>query len=80
MEHGDSMENKLMTSGEAAVYLEVSRQQVHRLVQAGKLKAERAGEFLLFERKELDRYRAAPKSKGGRPKNYAGTLARAALA
>ncbi len=74
------MENKLMTSGEAAAYLEVSRQQIHRLAQAGKLKAQRAGDFLLFERAELDRYRAMPKSKGGRPKEEVGTLARASLA
>jgi|GEM_PF-4696530 len=74
------MENRLMTSGEAATYLEVSRQQVHRLVQAGKLRAERAGEFLLFERGELEKYRSTPKSKGGRPKNYASPLARTALA
>ena len=66
------MEDRLMTSGEAAAYLDVSRQQIHRLAQAGKLKAQRAGEFLLFERAELDRYRATPKSKGGRPKNQAG--------
>ncbi len=65
------MKNKLMTSGEAAAYLEVSRQQIHRLAQAGKLKAQRAGEFLLFDQAELDRYRATPKSKGGRPKNQA---------
>jgi len=35
------MEERLMTSGEGAVYLEVSRQHIHRLVQAGKLKAQR---------------------------------------
>ncbi len=80
MEHGDNMENRLMTSGEAATYLDVSRQQIHRLVQAGKLRAERAGDFLLFEREELDKYRATPKNKGGRPKEEAETSARATLA
>jgi excisionase family DNA binding protein len=74
------MEEQLLTSGEAAAYLEVSRQQIHRLVQAGKLNARRAGEFLLFERAELERYRTTPKNKGGRPKEEAGTLARAVLA
>lgn len=62
------MNDQLMTSGEAATYLDVSRQQIHRLVQAGKLNAQRAGDFLLFERSELDRYRELPKNKGGRPK------------
>ncbi|MDQ5851945.1 MAG: helix-turn-helix domain-containing protein [Chloroflexota bacterium] len=74
------MEEKLMTSGEAATYLDVSRQQIHRLVQAGKLQAQRAGDFLLFQRAELDRYRSTPKSKGGRPKERARTIARAGLA
>ncbi len=71
------MEEQLMTSGEAAAYLEVSRQQIHRLVKAGKLKAQRAGDFLLFTRAELDDYKVTPKSRGGRPKSAAEPLTRA---
>ncbi len=74
------MEEQLMTSGEAAAYLEVSRQQIHRLVKTGKLKAHRAGDFLLFTRADLDNYKATPKSRGGRPKRAAGTLATASPA
>ena len=74
------MDDALMTGGEAARYLDLSRTQIHRLVKEGKLEARRAGEFLLFQRAELDRYKALPKSKGGRPKEEAGPTARASLA
>ena len=63
------MADELMTAGQAARFLDVSRTQIHRLVREKKLEAQRAGEFLLFERAELERYRDLPKSKGGRPKD-----------
>ena len=72
------MEEKLMTSGEAAAYLGVSKQRIHELIAGGKLVGQRAGRFYLFTRAELDRWKNAPKSKGGRPKSNAPSLSRPA--
>ena len=63
----------LLNAVEAAEYLGVHRQRIYQLADEGKLGRRIAG-YWVFTRAELDAYRAAPKSKGGRPKDNAGTL------
>lgn len=53
---------------EAAAYLGVSRQRVHLLAQQGRIGCEIATGYYVFTQEELDRYKAAPKPRGGRPK------------
>ncbi len=62
------MDEELLTSGEAATYLGITKQRVHELATRGKLEARRAGRFWLFRKAELDRWRESPKNKGGRPR------------
>ena len=74
------MEEELLTTGDAAKYLGMSRQRIIELADNGKIPSRRAGKFWLFHQADLDQWKQAPKSKGGRPKEEAETLARAALA
>ena len=64
-----------LTTTEAALYLGVTPQRVYELAQTGKVTRRRKGSFWLYPKADLDRWRTAPKSKGGRPK--AGARARA---
>ncbi len=75
------MEGDLMTTHEAAALLGVSRQRVLELAKAGRLgrKVEGLMPYYVFTREEVARYKSMPR-KGGRPKEEAGTLARAVLA
>ncbi len=58
-----------VTAGTAAALLGVTRQQVHRLAVGGKLPARQvAGRYWVFRRGDVLRYKAQPKSKGGRPR------------
>ncbi len=59
---------------QAADYLGVGRQRIYQLADAGKIGRRIAG-YWVFTKPELDAYKAQPKSKGGRPKESAGTLA-----
>ena len=63
------MDDELITTGEAATYLGMSRQRMIELAENGKIPTRRAGKFWLFRRADLDRWKVAPKDKGGRPKN-----------
>jgi excisionase family DNA binding protein len=74
------MNDEEILAGEAAKILGVNRQRVNELARAGRLGHQVAGRYWVFTRTELEAYKALPKSKGGRPKPEAGTLARAALA
>ncbi len=74
------MDEELLTTGEAAKYSGMSRQRLVELAESGKIPSRRAGKFWLFHPTDLDRWKEAPKAKGGRPKPEAGTLARASLA
>lgn len=80
MKQGWSMEQELLTSSEAAAYLGVTRQRVDQLGQEGELPRQRMGHFWVYKKVDLDRWNVEPNRRVGRPKNYAGTLARAALA
>lgn len=57
-----------MTTQEAAAYLALSVQRVHQIGAAGTVPRRRLGPIWLYRRADLDRYRDAPKRKGGRPK------------
>jgi excisionase family DNA binding protein len=58
----------LLTAEQAAEYVGVSRQRIYALTKAGKLEGKRVGSTWLYTRAELDRWKAAPKHPGGRPK------------
>jgi excisionase family DNA binding protein len=68
-----------LTAGEAAVILGVNRQRVNELARAGRIGRQVAGRYWVFTRAELEAFKSAPKSKGGRPKEETGTPARAIL-
>lgn len=63
------MEDKLMSASQAAEYLGVSRVRINQLAGMGRLQREEVGGYYLYRRSELDRWRAEPKSLGGRPKS-----------
>ncbi len=77
---GVRMEDDLMSATQAAKYLGISRVRINQLAGVGKLQREEVGGYFVYRRSELDRWRELPKSVGGRPKEEAGPLARAALA
>ncbi len=63
----------LLTLTEAAQYLGVTRQAVHKLTEKGI--GTRYGSVWMFSRQELDAWRDKPRPYGGaRPKASAGTL------
>ncbi len=62
-----------MTSGDAAKHLGVSVRRVNELAELGKIERRRVGTFWLYNKASLDAWKAAPKSRGGRPKADAGT-------
>ncbi len=68
----------LLTLTQAANELGVTRQTVHNMTKQGY--GRRVGSMWLFTRDELERWKATPRHAGGRPKEEAGTLARASLA
>lgn len=59
----------LITAGEAARIAGVTRQRINELASMGRLGRQIAGRYWVFTRAEVEAYKAAPKSKGGRPKN-----------
>ncbi len=61
----------LLTVTQAAEYLGVTRQSVHNMTKQGY--GRRVGSMWLFTREEVDRWKAAPRHAGGRPKPGAGT-------
>ncbi len=61
----------LLTVTQAAEYLGVTRQSVHNMTKQGY--GRRVGSMWLFTREEVDRWKAAPRHAGGRPKPKAGT-------
>jgi len=79
------MEDDLLSASQAAEYLGVSRVRINQLAGLGRIKREEIGGYYLYRRSDLDRWRASPKSVGGRPKedpkvimeNRTPTLARA---
>ena len=77
---GVMMDEELLTTGEAAAYLKMSRQRLVELADQEKIPSRRAGKFWLFHRADLDRWKTSPKDKGGRPKPKASLTARAGLA
>ncbi len=75
------MKEDLMLTHEAAAELGISRQRVLELAKAGRLgrKIEGLVPYYVFTREEVEQYKNSPR-RGGRPKEEAGTMARAALA
>ncbi len=71
-------EEELITGAEAARYLGITRSRINKLAHDGRLGRQIAGRFYVFTRAELDAWKAAPKSKGGRPKSTAPALIRLA--
>jgi len=61
----------LLTVTQAADELGVTRQAVHNMTKQGY--GRRVGSMWLFTREEVDRWKAAPRHAGGRPKPEAGT-------
>ncbi len=59
----------LMSLREAAEYLGLTRTQVYRHVNAGRIKTSLIGSMQVVDRQELDRFRSMPRNKGGRPKS-----------
>lgn len=58
-------EDELLTVTQAAEYLGMTRQAAHLLTKRGL--GRRVGSMWLFTRGELDTYRDAPRTHGGRP-------------
>jgi hypothetical protein len=81
MEEGMTQQDQLMTLAEAARELGLSRQRLALIAKEGRLGQQVAGRYWVFTPQEIEQYRPLVKaSKGGRPKEEAETLARAALA
>lgn len=60
----------LMTGSKAAAYSGMSRARLYTLANQGRI-GRQIGGVWFFTRRELDAYKAAEKSKGGRGKNTA---------
>ncbi len=71
-------QQEFMNGQEAAAYLGISKARLYRLTRAGRI-GQRIGGYWLYTKPELDAYKQerAQRPKGGRPKEYAGTLAAA---
>ena len=69
-------DEELVTGAEAARYLGITRSRINKLAHEGRLGRQIAGRFYVFTRGELVAWKAAPKSKGGRPKSSAPSLSR----
>ena len=60
-------EPEYLSAAQAADYLSVHRSRLYQLAKAGL--GRQIGGYWLYTKAELDAYKAAPKSKGGRPKS-----------
>ncbi len=70
---GNTERPELLTTTQAAEYLGVTRQAIHKLTRQGV--GTRYGSVWMFTRGELDAWRDKPRPYGGaRPKARAGTL------
>ncbi len=66
-----------ITGGEAAKLLQVTRQQISKLARSGKLPGRQVlGRYWVFKRRDVQAYKRAVKSKGGRPKKAVPQAAR----
>lgn len=57
-----------MTTAEAAARLGVTPEAVRKAIKRGNMTAAQHGRDYWIEAEEVDRYAAAPKDRGGRPK------------
>lgn len=64
---GYMADDSVFNAQQAADYLGYSRQRVYLLAKQGRLGREYAG-FWVFDKSELDTYKATTKRKGGRPR------------
>lgn len=58
-----------LSATQAAEYLGITRARINQLATAGKIRRDEVGGYYVYARAELDRWRAAPKDVGGRPKS-----------
>ncbi len=65
------MAEDLLSAAQAAAYLGLTRARINQLAEQGRLSRTEIGGYFLYRRADLDAYKAAPKSKGGRPKEAA---------
>ena len=56
-----------MSALQSAEYLGVSQARINQLAQSGRIKRYEVAGYYVYKRADLDRYRDAPKSIGGRP-------------
>lgn len=59
--------DELITGGKASTYSGISRARLYTLANQKRI-GQQIGGVWFFTRRELDAYKEAPKSKGGRPK------------
>ncbi len=70
------IEDELLSAGQAADALGISRQRLDELVAAGQISRRKVGRNYVYQRADLDAYRAKGKRGPGRPpKMSAGTQA-----
>lgn len=60
--------DELLTGGRAAAYAGMSTAMLYRLAKKAVI-GQQIGGVWFFTRREIDAYKQAPKSKGGRPKS-----------
>lgn len=66
---GVGMQRDILTSSEAAEYLDVTRQRVDKLGSSGIVPRSRIGNFWVYRREDLDHWRSTSNRVGGRPKS-----------
>jgi excisionase family DNA binding protein len=72
-------DNELMSAGQAAAYLGITRQRLDELAQAGRIRRQRVGRNYVYRRSDLDVFKAEGPGKPGRPKDELATSTPAAL-
>lgn len=65
----------MLTTAQAAARIGVTPDALAKAAQKGHVRAVKFGRAWMFEEADVDAYRAAPKSKGGRPKKDKGERA-----
>ena len=71
--------DELLSAGEAASYLGVTRQRLDELARANRIARRRVGRNYVYMRTDLDRFKAEGPGRPGRPKEEPATSTPAAL-
>ena len=72
-------DNKLLSAGEAAAYLGVTRQRLDELARANRITRRKVGRNYVYRRSDLDVFKAEGPGRPGRPKEEPATSTPAAL-